>query len=88
MVKMTHPIPLQGKQFCVTERSGVMHEGYVDEGWKNTVLAMPGERLRFLVDFDNYPGLFLHHCHNLEHEDMGMLRKYCVRDSISSGQQL
>lgn len=79
-MNMPHPIHLHGKQFRVIERSGVMHEGYVDEGWKDTVLLMPGERIRILVDFDDYPGLFLYHCHNLEHEDMGMMRNYFVRE--------
>ncbi len=76
---MPHPMHLHGKQFQVLERSGVAHEGYVDEGWKDTVLVMPGERIRFLVRFDDYPGLFLYHCHNLEHEDLGMMRNYYVR---------
>ena len=79
MMNMPHPIHLHGKQFRVIERSGVIHEGYVDEGWKDTVLLMPGERVRILVDFNDYPGLFLYHCHNLEHEDMGMMRNYFVR---------
>ena len=79
MMNMPHPIHLHGKQFRVIERSGVMHQGYVDGGWKDTVLLMPGERIRILVDFDDYPGLFLYHCHNLEHEDMGMMRNYYVR---------
>ncbi|MCU0600109.1 MAG: multicopper oxidase domain-containing protein [Desulfobacterales bacterium] len=78
MMNMPHPIHLHGKQFRVIERSGVAHEGYVDEGWKDTVLLMPGERIRILVDFDDYPGMFLYHCHNLEHEDMGMMRNYFV----------
>jgi FtsP/CotA-like multicopper oxidase with cupredoxin domain len=73
---MPHPMHLHGKQFQVLERRGVAHEGYVDEGWKDTVLVMPGERIRFLVRFDDYPGLFLYHCHNLEHEDMGMMRNF------------
>ena len=88
MMNMPHPIHLHGKQFRVIERSGVMHEGYVDEGWKDTVLLMPGERIRFLVEFDDFPGLFLYHCHNLEHEDMGMMRNYFVRDSDSTGQHI
>jgi len=80
-MNMPHPIHLHGKQFRVVERRGVMHEGYVDEGWKDTVLLMPGEKIRILVDFDDYPGLFLYHCHNLEHEDMGMMRNYFIRES-------
>jgi len=78
MMNMPHPIHLHGKQFQVLQRYGVRHEGYVDDGWKDTVLLMPGERIRILVKFGDYPGLFLYHCHNLEHEDMGMMRNYFV----------
>ena len=51
---------------------------YVDEGWKYIALLIPGERLIILVDFDDYPGLFLYHCHHLKHEDMEMMRNYFV----------
>jgi FtsP/CotA-like multicopper oxidase with cupredoxin domain len=80
MMNMPHPIHLHGKQFQVLERRGVTHTGYVDEGWKDTVLLMPGERIKLLVKFEDYPGLFLYHCHNLEHEDMGMMRNYLVEN--------
>jgi FtsP/CotA-like multicopper oxidase with cupredoxin domain len=75
---MPHPLHLHGKQFQVLKRQGVLHHGYVDDGWKDTVLVMPGERIRILVRFGDYPGLFLYHCHNLEHEDMGMMRNYLI----------
>jgi FtsP/CotA-like multicopper oxidase with cupredoxin domain len=80
-MNMPHPIHLHGKQFQVLERQGAILDGYVDEGWKDTVLLMPGERIRLLVSFGDYPGLFLYHCHNLEHEDMGMMRNYFVQNS-------
>ena len=83
-MNMPHPIHLHGKQFQVLERRGVIHDGYVDEGWKDTVLLMPGERIRILVRFGDYPGLFLYHCHNLEHEDMGMMRNYRIEGSAAS----
>lgn len=79
MMSMPHPIHMHGKQFRVIGRSGVRHEGYADDGWKDTVLLMPGERIRILVTFDAYAGMFLYHCHNLEHEDMGMMRNYYIR---------
>jgi len=79
MMNMPHPVHLHGKQFQVLERGGVEHSGYIDEGWKDTVLLMPGERIRILAGFDDYPGLFLYHCHNLEHEDMGMMRNYLIK---------
>jgi FtsP/CotA-like multicopper oxidase with cupredoxin domain len=81
MMDMPHPMHLHGRQFRVVYRSGVAHDGYVDEGWKDTVLVMPGERVKILTRFDDYPGLFLYHCHNLEHEDMGMMRNYYIRET-------
>lgn len=86
-MEMPHPVHLHGSQFQVIERSvperyraiwDTVASGYVDRGWKDTVLLMPGERVRFLKRFDDYRGLFLHHCHNLEHEDAGMMRNFRV----------
>jgi FtsP/CotA-like multicopper oxidase with cupredoxin domain len=53
-----------------------LREGFTDEGWKDTVLVLPGETVRLLMQFPQFKGLFLYHCHNLEHEDMGMMRNY------------
>ena len=78
MMPMPHPVHLHGKQFQFLERSGVLHSGYVDEGWKDTVLLMPGERARIMTNFTDYKGLFLYHCHILEHGDMGMMRNYLI----------
>ncbi len=78
-MSMPHPMHLHGPQFQVIERRGVRHHGYVDNGWKDTVLLMPGERVKVLVKFTDYDGLFLYHCHNLEHEDMGMMRNYFIQ---------
>ena len=83
-MSMPHPMHLHGMQFQVLSRRGVRHDGYVDEGWKDTVLLMPGERIRLLVRFGDYPGLFLYHCHNLEHEDMGMMRNYLIENKTAS----
>ena len=82
-----HPIHLHGGQFQVVSRSvapawqaaaATMSEGLLDEGWKDTFLLMPGERVRIRVRFANHAGLYLYHCHNLEHEDMGMMRNFLV----------
>ena len=87
MGSMPHPLHVHGVQFRIIDRHvrpGAMEawrsvsEGYVDEGWKDTVLVMPGERVRVLMRFGHYPGLFLYHCHNLEHEDMGMMRNFRI----------
>lgn len=53
-------------------------EGLVDEGWKDTVLVMPGETVKIRATFGDFTGLYLVHCHMLEHEDQGMMRNFRV----------
>lgn len=86
---MAHPFHIHGVQFQVLERKllddkllklayATVSDGYVNEGWKDTVMLMPGERAKLLIKFGKHTGLFAYHCHNLEHEDMGMMRNYKV----------
>ena len=85
VLEIAHPIHFHGRQFQVLDRTvkaeqqaGVdtVKDGYIDSGWKDTILIMPGETVRFLVKHGGYPGIFNYHCHNLEHEDMGMMRNF------------
>lgn len=46
-----------------------------DAGWKDTVVVNPGEAPRLAARFDT-PGLYVWHCHILEHEDHEMMRPY------------
>ena len=84
---LPHPMHVHGLQFQVIEREvdpalrgawETVSEGYLDEGWKDTALTMPGERVKILLKFEDFTGLYLYHCHNLEHEDMGMMRNYRI----------
>lgn len=85
--QMAHPMHIHGVQFQVLERTiedafregwASVSAGYVDDGWKDTVLLMPGERVKLLMRFGSHPGLYVFHCHNLEHEDLGLMRNYRV----------
>lgn len=87
MMTMAHPIHIHGGQFQIVGRAvapawqaaaDTMSAGLVEDGWKDTFLLRPGERVRVRVRFPNHAGLFLYHCHNLEHEDMGMMRNFRV----------
>lgn len=88
MMNMAHPMHMHGQTFQILKRemTGTPSEayrdlsrGFVDEGWKDTVLVMPSEKVTLLKRFDDFPGLFLFHCHILEHEQMGMMRTFRVR---------
>jgi FtsP/CotA-like multicopper oxidase with cupredoxin domain len=48
-----------------------------ENGFKDTVIAYPGEITRVRAHFD-LPGLYVWHCHILEHEDNEMMRPYCA----------
>jgi len=84
---MPHAMHLHGFHFQVVERQTspaqvaalkVDETGRVatDLGWKDTVLVWPGESVRIAIDFAlPFAGeqTYLFHCHNLEHEDGGMM---------------
>jgi FtsP/CotA-like multicopper oxidase with cupredoxin domain len=48
-----------------------------ETGFKDTVIAYPGQVTRVRVKFDN-PGQFAWHCHIVEHEDNEMMRPYRI----------
>jgi FtsP/CotA-like multicopper oxidase with cupredoxin domain len=91
---MPHPMHLHGYFFRVLARRGSPEQVRVravdasgrlatDLGLKDTVLVWPGETVAVVPDFGT-PGYvgeqtFLLHCHNLEHEDQGMMLNVRVR---------
>ena len=48
-----------------------------ESGFKDTVIAYPGEVTRVRAKFDT-PGQFVWHCHIVEHEDNEMMRPYRI----------
>jgi spore coat protein A, manganese oxidase len=49
-----------------------------ERGWKDTVRANPNQVTRIIMKFGPYTGLYVWHCHILEHEDYEMMRPYIV----------
>lgn len=74
---MPHPMHIHATQFRVLDRSNgnlAPHE----RGWKDNVLVNAGETVRVLVKFDAPKGMYVFHCHNLEHSDNGMMANFEV----------
>jgi spore coat protein A len=67
-----HPIHLHLAHFQVLGR-GTGPPGRYDQGWKDTIDLHPTETAAVIARFSDYPGRFVFHCHNLEHEDMAMM---------------
>ncbi len=89
-----HPIHLHLVMFQVVDRQNLMSvDGMAmqpamldgppippepwETGFKDTVIAYPGQVTRVKAKFD-IPGLYVWHCHIIEHEDNEMMRPYRV----------
>jgi spore coat protein A len=72
----SHPLHLHLVHFQVLSHSG--RPGPYDAGWKDTIDLGPGQTANILVRFAGYRGRYVFHCHNLEHEDMGMMANFEV----------
>jgi FtsP/CotA-like multicopper oxidase with cupredoxin domain len=73
---MEHPFHLHGHFFQVLSRSG---SRVGDDGLRDTTLVRGQERVRIAVLLDN-PGMWMYHCHILEHEENGMMGMVMVED--------
>jgi spore coat protein A, manganese oxidase len=76
-----HPIHIHEVQFQVVDRQpfegGPRPPESWEAGYKDTVIAYPEEITRVKALFD-LAGLYVWHCHILEHEDNEMMRPYRV----------
>ncbi|MFF0143060.1 multicopper oxidase family protein [Streptomyces sp. NPDC005227] len=69
-----HPFHLHTNPFMVTHRNGIRLKRSV---WHDTVgLAggTPGQSVTFLVRYEDFTGRTIAHCHQLHHEDLGMMQ--------------
>jgi bilirubin oxidase len=76
-----HPIHVHQVQFQVVDRQPFSDLPVGPEPWetgyKDTVIAYPGQITRIKAKFD-LPGLYVWHCHIVEHEDNEMMRPLFV----------
>ena len=76
-----HPIHIHEVQFQLVDRQPFDGVARPPESWetgfKDTIIAYPGEITRVKVLFD-LPGLYVWHCHIVEHEDNEMMRPYFI----------
>jgi FtsP/CotA-like multicopper oxidase with cupredoxin domain len=70
VVGMDHPFHLHGFQFQILDRNGVPEPF---RSWKDTVNVPKHESVRLIVRFADFPGMWMFHCHILDHEDRGMM---------------
>ena len=67
---LDHPMHLHGHHALVLARGGVPTTG--SPWWTDTLDLVPGETYDIAFRADN-PGLWMDHCHNLQHAASGMI---------------
>lgn len=73
-----HPFHLHVNPFQVWTRDrDTGQEGWV---WRDTAFLRDGESTRIRIRFASFSGLTVMHCHNLDHEDRGMMSTLLIDD--------
>lgn len=68
---MIHPFHIHGTQFKIISRDG-KEPPENERGWKDSLSVEPDERVKIAIQF-KHKGVYMFHCHILEHEDNGMM---------------
>lgn len=74
MPAFNHPFHLHTNQFLLTHRDGERLDPPV---WHDTIGlpgGTPGQSVTFLVKYQHFTGRTIAHCHQLHHEDLGMMQ--------------
>jgi FtsP/CotA-like multicopper oxidase with cupredoxin domain len=74
---MDHPFHLHGFFFQVLEING---KPPAYRAWKDTVNLKPRTKVKIAWMPDNRPGIWMYHCHILEHHAAGMMANFEVVD--------
>ncbi|GAB4143877.1 MAG: multicopper oxidase domain-containing protein [Bacteroidia bacterium] len=78
---VAHPIHIHDVVFYITSRNGNPPAPY-EAGKKDVFYIKPGETVEFITKFEFYTtdsaAPYMYHCHNLHHEDMGMMLQFIV----------
>jgi len=72
-----HPIHMHLSSAQIIRRNGAPPPPW-EQAMKETILLGPGDEVDLHIDFHNFRGRYVMHCHNLEHEDVAMMIRFDV----------
>tara|TARA_R110000772_G_scaffold118901_3_gene224759 strand:+ start:873 stop:2321 length:1449 start_codon:yes stop_codon:yes gene_type:complete len=73
--EFNHPFHLHGYFFQVLDEDRIPE-------WKDTVDIPVGAELKLAIKFEGRPGMWMYHCHILDHADVGMMGMLNVLGSL------
>jgi FtsP/CotA-like multicopper oxidase with cupredoxin domain len=74
---ITHYIHIHEEQWHTVSRDGAKPPPW-ERGLEDTWRLDPGETVEVAAKFTDYTGVFMIHCHMLDHEDHGMMAQFAV----------
>jgi len=72
----SHPFHIHVNPFeivSITDVHGVDRNPWGRPVWKDTIIMHEGQKVVFRTRYEDFDGLFVQHCHILDHEDSGMM---------------
>lgn len=84
MTMVAHPFHIHDVQFHILDINGEKPSPE-KSGRKDVVSVGPKDTVRFIAIFEDFVGLtpYMYHCHNLMHEDGGMMGQFTVLEPTS-----
>lgn len=76
---ITHFMHLHQELWRTVSRNGKKPPPW-ERGLEDTWRLDPGERVRVMAKFTDYTGVYMIHCHMLDHEDNGLMAQFAVVD--------
>lgn len=73
----SHPVHIHFEEARILTRNGLKPPPH-ERGRKDVFELRPGEVVRILICFEDFPGKYLMHCHNTIHEDHHMMVRFDV----------
>ena len=78
-MQMTHSFHVHSTHFQVVSVDGEAPPAHM-AGRKDTVIVPAGATVEIAVHFDRHTGVFMYHCHMLEHEESGLMGQIQVME--------
>lgn len=78
----THPVHIHFEEFRVLSRNGGPPPP-LETGRKDVIRLPPGNEIVLFMQFRDFVGKYLIHCHNMNHEDNFMMVRWDIVDSLA-----
>jgi FtsP/CotA-like multicopper oxidase with cupredoxin domain len=74
----THPVHIHFEEFRVLTRNGAPPTNPLETGRKDVIRMPPGNQVQIFMQFRDFLGRYLIHCHNMNHEDVFMMVRWDI----------